>query len=334
VSFWVIRAGRHGEQEDTAFKEGLVCHSWNELPDYSSFPTKDDLRPLYVKTYPSATISQVNSGLGQVWRFAREIQQGDLVALPLKAQGAFSFGRVTGEYQFKRVAPNVMHIRRVEWLKTVPRSVLPEGLLRSMNSMLTVFKVDGHDAEIDGILGRPASHPPTPPESAEAQTAQAPVDLEETARDEILLFIQSKFKGHDLARLVDAVLRAQGYKTEVSRPGPDGGVDILAGSGPLGLDQPRLCVQVKSGSGPEGQKTYNELHGVVSKFDSGQGLFVSWGGFTQQVKQDARKDFFKIRLWNQVDLVDAILQCYEHLDEDIRGELPLKRIWVMVAEPE
>lgn len=166
----------------------------------------------------------------------------------------------------------------------------------------------------------------------EAANAETTVDLEETAHDEILKFIEARFKGHDLARLVAAVLRAQGYRTEVSPPGPDGGVDILAGSGPLGFDQPRLCVQVKSGIGAEGQRTFNELGGVMSKFDSKQGLLVSWGGFTNPVKLDARKDFFKIRLWNQGDVVDAVLQNYEQLDDEIKAELPLRRIWVMAND--
>ena len=334
MSLWVVRAGRHGEQEETAIKEHLVCHAWNELPDYSAYCTKDDLRTLYKQTYPSASEKQVISGLGQVWRFAREIQKGDLVALPLKTQSAIAFGRITGEYQYKKVAPNVMHIRSVEWLKTVPRSVFPKEILFSMNSALTVFKVYRNDAEnrVDKILASAPMLPEVATENAEAEAEDETINLEETARDEILKFIQAKFKGHELARLVNAVLRAQGYKTEVSPPGPDGGVDILAGSGSLGLDQPSLCVQVKSGSGAEGQKTFNELHGVVAKFASQQGLLVSWGGFTHAVKMDARKDFFKIRLWNQGDIVDAILENYERLDDDIKAELPLKRVWVVVND--
>jgi restriction system protein len=337
MSLWVVRAGRHGEQEETAVRERLVCHAWNELPDYSTFRTKHDLRSLYVATYPSESEKQVNSGLGQVWRFAREIQKGDLVALPLKAESAFEFGRVTGEYQYKRVAPNVMHIRSVEWLKTVSRSDLPEDILFSMNASLTVFKVFRNNAEnrVREILALAPSAPEVTAESAEAEAeGDARVDLEKSAHDEILKFIQEKFKGHDLAHLVDAVLRAQGYRTEVSPPGPDGGVDILAGSGSLGLGQPRLSVQVKSGGGAEGQKTFNELLGVVSKFDSEQGLLVSWGGFTPAVRSDARKAFFKIRLWNQGDLVDAVLQNYERLDDEIKAELPLKRIWVVVNDEE
>jgi restriction system protein len=338
MSLWVVRAGRYGEQEETAVKEHLVCHAWNELPDYSTYRTKDELQVLYKATYPQETEKQVISRLGQVWRFAHEIQKGDLVALPLKTESAFAFGRITGEYQYKTVAPNVTHIRSVEWVKTVPRSVFPKDILFSMNSALTVFKVYRNDAEnrVDKILALTPSGPELTTENAEAEIEDIAeddaVDIEETARDEILKFIQAEFKGHGLANLVAAVLRAQGYKTKVSPPGPDGGVDILAGSGSLGFDQPRLCVQVKSGSGQEGQSTFNELRGVMSKFDSEQGLLVSWGGFTKPVNLDARNDFFKVRLWDQGDVVDAVLQNYERLDDEIKAELPLKRIWVMVKD--
>ena len=314
MALWVVRAGRHGEQQETALKEGLVCHAWNELPDYSAFGSKEELRPLYEKTYPTESEKQVTSGLSQVWRFAREIQIGDLVALPLRPESAIAFGRVIGEYQYKKVAANVMHIRNVEWLKTMPRSAFPKDILNSINGMLTVFNVSRNAAEdrvekILALAGRNGEEKTGETEMEVVGDEDTP-NLEVTARDELLKFIQAKFKGHDLARLVDAVLRAQGYKTEVSPPGPDGGVDTLAGTGRLGFDTPRLCVQVKSGSGAEGQKTFNELRGVVGKFGAEQGLLVSWGGFTNAVKQDARKDFFTIRLWDQGDLVDAILQNY------------------------
>ena len=335
MSLWVVRAGKHGEQQETAVKECLVCHAWNELPDYSAFRSKDDLRALYKETYPSESEKQVISRLGQVWRFAREIQKGELVALPLKTESSFAFGRINGEYQYKKVAPNVMHIRSVEWFKTVARSVFPKDILFSMNSALTVFKVYRNDAEnrVNKILAlAPLVSQVMKEAEIEDLADDDTVNLEETARDEILKFIQAEFKEHDLALLVDAVLKAQGYKTAVSSPGPDGGVDILAGSGSLGFDQPRLCVQVKSGSVPEWQKTFNELLGVVSKFASQQGLLVSWGGFTNPVKLDARKDFFRIRLWDQGDVVDAVLQNYERLDDEIKAKLPLKRIWLLVND--
>ncbi len=49
------------------------------------------------------------------------------------------------------------------------------------------------------------------------------IDIEEYAKDQIIKFINQKFKGHGLARIVDAVLQAQGYTIKILPPGPDGG---------------------------------------------------------------------------------------------------------------
>ena len=38
------------------------------------------------------------------------------------------------------------------------------------------------------------------------------------------------------------------------------------------------------------------------------------------------------RVWDQGDVVDAILKNYERLDDEIKAELPMKRIWVMVND--
>jgi restriction system protein len=330
MSLWVVRAGRHGEQQETALNAGVVCHAWDQLPNYSSYKTKEELRRFYEKKYPEESPKQVISGFSQVWRFAHDIQKGDLVALPLKTESAIMIGEVVGDYEYKQIAPNVCHIRRVKWRKKFSRSAFDQDILSSMGSSLTIFQIERNEAEkrvramlLNGPKEKQSSHEPGPE-----------VDLQQAATDELLLFIEHKFKGHELAWLVDGVLRAQGYKTEMSPPGPDGGVDILAGSGLLGFNDPRLCVQVKSSSSPADQKVFNELLGVMSKFKAQQGLFVSWGGYTKAVLQDSKKEYFSIRLWDQGDLVEAILANYERLDEEIRAELPLKRIWVLVRDEE
>ena len=74
--------------------------------------------------------------------------------------------------------------------------------------------------------------------------AEAFADVEQLARDQILAHLEKNFRGHELARLVDPVLQAEGYVTQFSPPGPDGGVDILAGRGSQGLDAPRISAVV------------------------------------------------------------------------------------------
>jgi restriction system protein len=157
-------------------------------------------------------------------------------------------------------------------------------------------------------------------------------DLTQAASDEISAFIRVQFPDHDMARLVEALLQAEGFQTKRAGLGADGGADILAGRGPLGLDAPFLCVQVKATQEPVDVKVFRELAGTMAAFKASQGLLVSWGGFKQTVIREARQETFKIRLWDQSDLVQAIYRTYDRLPKEIQTELPLKRVWMLVRE--
>jgi restriction system protein len=169
--------------------------------------------------------------------------------------------------------------------------------------------------------------------AAVGDTATA-LDIEQLARDQIATLIGRKFRGHDMTRLVDALLKAQGYTTYVSPPGPDRGVDILAAPGPLGFGTPRICVQVKSQDSPVDSPTLNQLIGSMQNVHADQGLLVAWGGFKPSVDREVATQFFRVRLWDQDALIGQLLEHYERLDEDLRAELPLKRVWMMAAQDE
>ena len=62
-----------------------------------------------------------------------------------------------------------------------------------------------------------------------------------------------------------------------------------------------------------------------------QGLLVCWGGFKPTIKREASRMFFKVRLWDQNDLIDQFLMNYDKLNEDLRAELPLKRVWAVAS---
>ena len=65
-----------------------------------------------------------------------------------------------------------------------------------------------------------------------------------------------------------------------------------------------------------------------------QGLLVSWGGFRLAVGKEKANQFFRVRLWDQDALIDELLAHYDKLDEDLRAELPLKRIWTVAMQEE
>lgn len=160
------------------------------------------------------------------------------------------------------------------------------------------------------------------------------IDLEQEGLDRIAMLIQAKFAGHGLTRLVEAILKAQGYTTYLSPEGADGGADILAGMGTLGVGTPQLCVEVKSELTQIDRETVDKLLGAMSKFNAQQGLFVAWGGYKTNVQKELAQSFFKVRLWTQKELLDALFSHYDQLEADIKAELPLKRIWTVAAPGE
>ncbi len=198
---------------------------------------------------------------------------------------------------------------------------------------MTVCQIKRNNAEerIPAILeGRT---PPLPLPEGEEPTddpSETVLDLGDYAATQIRSWIAQKFAGHALADLINAILEAQGYVTEVSPPGPDGGVDIIAGQGAMGFDPPRLLVQVKSGDAQQDVKVLRELRGVMQDFRAEQGLFVAWGGFKRTVLAEAKKNFFELRLWDASDVVENVLRYYDKFSEELKTDLPLKRIWVLV----
>ena len=331
MTFWLVRADKHGEQEEGVLENNIVAIGWNDLPDLSKIENKEELKKLYVDLFGPNKKMHLANVVGQIWRFAKEINKGDLVALPLKRKSGIAIGEITGDYEFKEIAPNIKHIRKVNCIKTFPRSSFDQDLLFSLGAFMTVGQIKRNDAEArvrKMLKGEFTSRKLE--EDVEIESSE--LDLEQYSRDKITKFIERKFAGHDLSRLIDEILIAKGYTTKLSPPGPDEGVDILAGSGPLGFESPRICVQVKSSPTPVDVRIVRELDGVVKSFKAEHGLLVAWGGINGKAEQEISRSFFSIRLWDQDKIVDELMKNYENLDDSIKAEIPLKKIWTLVEE--
>ncbi len=339
MTLWVARAGRYGERESFALENNAVVVGWDDVPDLSEIEGREQLLKLLTDTYPDENPKKIKNWEAQLWAFVRRFRKDDLVALPLKTQSAIAFGRIVEDYRYASDAPSeARHQRPVEWINTdIARSRLDSDLLYSLGGAMTVFSVRRNNAE---ARVRALLEGKTTPDSVmlrqtaneEEDTVPPIVDIQQQTDDQIVDFISRKFKGHELTRLVEGVLKAQGYTVRVSSPGADGGVDIVAGRGPMGFEAPRLCVQVKSGDDAVDVTVLRELQGVMKNYRAEQGLIVSWGGFKSTVHREARQLFFEIRLWNQADLVKTIQETYENLPDELQAELPMKRIWTLVIE--
>lgn len=342
---WLVRLGKFGEQETHALETGELATGW-QLEGIAAAKDRPAILAKVQAAYPEQKPGTLQNWAVQLNQLARDMADGDLVVVPLKTTGQLAIGRVKGGYV--QSADN-HPARQVEWLRTdLPRSAAKQDLLYSLGATQTVCEISRNDAarRFEALAktgtdpgpnaaagGTLATNAPATPGTADAaDSADLAVNIGQHARDQIERHIAAHFAGHAFTELVAAILRAQGYQARVSPPGADKGVDIVAGQGALGFGGPRLVVQVKSGGIVADQPALQGLLGCVADTHAEHGLLVSWSGFTGAVRQRANELYFRVRLWDREQILDALFSVYERLPEEIRAELPLQRVWALVPD--
>ncbi len=348
MALWLNRSGRHCEHEAKFLEDNRIYLTWGGLNyDLNKLPDRASLMALLDKVYPQFKKFHRIQNSGQIWAFVHKMEPGDWVAVPSKRK-TIHIGAITGKYTFDLDAKNpYYHHREVRWLeRDIPRTNFDQDILNSLGAITTVCRIKRNDAEERvramqangwksvGTKPRPVTDGDEDGEGAEVtdETAPAELDLEQIGRDQIARQIYSKYAGHGLEELVEAILKAQGFTTHRSDKGADGGIDILAATDTLGFGHPRICVQVKSQTSPLERPVLDQLVGTMQHVGADQGLLVCWGGFKPTIIREVPRLFFKVRLWDQNDFINQFLGVYDKLDEDLRAEIPLKRIWAVAAQ--
>ncbi len=343
MNVWVIRAGRSGEFEDFALQEGTAVIGFDFRKSVADFSDRDQLLNSLRNEprYHDLSIHKVRSAASQLWRFAKEIQPGDMILMPRKNPKVVAVGQAVDDYRFLPDLSDLLqsamyHARGVEWKATdVPRFNFDQDLLNSINGQLTVFQVrkEAAEARINRIVEAHLAGEPLAESEDDIYVPDDDVpesDLDEQIEDRIVQRIRQRFSGTRLEFLVAEILSASGYHAIQTRLGPDGGVDVVAGMGEMGFGEPRLCVQVKSGGTPVGLPDYNRLQGNIRGFGAQYGLLVSLSDFTSVVRKENERSFFEIRLWGPHELVENLLETYDSLPVEIQADIPLQNRRVLV----
>ena len=318
MAVWVVRAGGRGEFEQLALNDNVVGIDFSTNQSIDEFQDRVSLRQFLGS----------NSAADQLWRFAHEMELGEMVILPCKQPKVVAVGEIVGNYRYDPTQ-RMPHIRSVEWAANdIPRSSFDQDLLYSFGGQLTVFQVNRRNAR-DRIAQVVSRHNGETSDDAELMPTGVvdddtiAVDLEEAIGDRIIERVRQRFTGHRLEYLVENILKAQGYTTLQTRRGADGGIDVVAGKGEMGFAEPRLCVQVKSGVSPVDLPEYDRLLGNIQSFGADHGLLVSLSDFTRPVRNRNESSFFQIRLWGVNELTENLLETYDVLPADIRADIPL-----------
>jgi len=324
ATIWGIHGGRMGEADSIFLKENQVALSWDKMDDLSSLSaTRDAFKEQLFQAYPGRKPGYYPIAGGQMFRFVHEMREGDLVIYPSKRDKRVHVGKVVGPYEHViRKSQGYTHRRPVKWLKGFSRTKFSQGALYEIGSALTFFQVRNYADEFFSAL---SGHEMIPAPSDDETVSYVAEDIEQNTRDFILKTLAQELKGHALADFVAHLLGTMGYRTRVSPPGPDGGVDIVAHKDELGFEPPIIKVQVKSTEHSVGDPVVSQLIGKldISEF----GMVVTLGTFTNQAINTARNKA-NLRLIDGDDLIALILQHYDQFDAKYKGIMPLKQVYV------
>lgn len=346
MTTWVIRSGRHGERDQWCLENGVAGGGWHEWPDVTGTVSREAMRAMTDQLKPDASAGARAQWASQLWGMLH-ITPGDLVIMPMKTTKTLALGLCTRPYHYvaSEPEPTKRHRIGVDWKRDdVPRSAIKQDLLYTLGALATIFKPSRNEAEMRFHAVMETGFDPgsskalslaaaTQQDAAEEELADpVPAPTLEVIRDRVRVHLAENFKGHALTELIADILRTRGFTCDVSPPGPDQGVDILAGSGPLGLDSPTLIVEVKSETGQVSAPVVRGLQGAMLSNRSDQGLLVAWGGITKDAKREIRTDRLTMRVWTADDLLDHMFDVYDRLPEETRAKIPLKRAWVLDEE--
>ncbi len=321
---WMVRAGGGGYLYEDFKIHNVVAVGWPDIGNLSNFNSYEDLKSALRNTYPDFSEGKLSSTAGQLNRFKNEFKNGDFVITYNSEARIYLVGEIESNYEFDRTRLEFFHIRKVKWVGEIPRDSLSLKTKNVLGSILTIFEIIGyHEKEIISFLKKKRKS------SIAFEKDGVDFDLiKQDASAKAHEFIKDKILSLDweeMQDLVAGILRGMDYKTRVSAKGPDRGRDIFASPDGLGLEEPRIIVEVKHRKGSIGSEKIRSFTGGLRAGD--KGLYVSTGGFTKEGKYEAERSNIPLTLIDSDMLVDLLCQYYENMDVETKALIPLRKIY-------
>lgn len=321
---WMVRAEKGGRLIDEFLIKGVVAIGWNEIGDMINMNSRETIKEALRKEY-NYKEAKINVTAGQLKRFRLDFKVNDYVISYDSEERVYHIGQIISDYKYEEdVTSELNHIRDVKWIDKVHRDSFSTSAKNTLGSALTIIEINNDvKKEIRTLL----SGEETLEEGKEEESEELDI-IKEEIKDKAREFIKDKVSDldwEDMEQLVAGLLRAMGYKTRITPRGPDRGRDVIASPDGLGLEDPRIIVEVKHRKGQMGSSALRSFTGGLRSRD--KGLYVSTGGFSKEAKYEAERSTVPITLIDIDSLVDLIIQYYDEFDVETKALIPLQKIY-------
>lgn len=325
---WLVRPPKVGGFDDRAIETGLISGEFGVRGDLSDHLSFDMILEEVSRSNPESKFKKVEDQSRQLFRLINEMEAGDLVLHPHASRSCVAIGLLkSGIYCDSDNRP----ARQVEWLrKDVPKECLHDDLKYSMSAGAQICEISRNNAceRFEAIVRDGADPGP----SLISSSLHGDIDeatIISTLEARMRLQVGSVFAGHDLAALVGCLLKVDGYTVKISPPGPDGGCDLLAARGGLGIEGPTIAGQVKSGDIKSGDPVLQGLRGVIQARGADKGLLVSWGGVTRTVARELSSLQLQIAYWDDAEICRRLIRDYDLMPAWVRDRIKVRMVPVL-----
>ena len=324
MSSWMIRAGRGGIYAADWLNRGLMGIGWDFGATDIASMSREQIRSGYAIKHPNDSKNKLAAAVGQIYRFAHDMEQGSTVVMYDPATRLYHIGTIAGPCKPATDIEEATFTRAVKWKQTAQRDALTTSSKNSLGGIQTIFSIS--DEVVADLKSASKSETSSQPDETEGDAADD--DARAATYDNGIELIKDRVNQvgwEDMERLVAGLLKAMGYCARVTPKGPDGGRDVVASPDALGLESPRIVAEVKHRKGAMGAPAVRSFIGGLRAGD--RGLYVSTGGFTKEARYEADRATIPIRLLDLDSFVRHYVEVYDKADEETRSILPLTRIW-------
>ncbi|MBR4507385.1 MAG: restriction endonuclease [Alphaproteobacteria bacterium] len=322
MSMWMLRS-LGGDLLPEFIGKNIVALGWGLIGDLHG-KSRENIKQALSKEYPNKYKS-IPVWASMLDNFANKMKIGDLVITYDSSLRVYHIAEITSDYSFikKEERPN---IRKVKWnKKTVSRDLLSITAKNYLGASQTLFSVTKEiESEFRNILEGKKIQEKTEDEKeqeTEQQTGNLLENSVELLKDKILSLAPD-----DMEELAKEILNAMGYIARRTQKGSDRGTDVFASKDGLGLEEPRIFVEVKHREGQMGTQKIRSFMGGRRKGD--KCLYISTGGFTKEAKYEADRSEIPLTLIDLNMLAELVTLHYDNFRAEGKLLLPLRKVYL------